>query len=404
MEDRTKINKLLDRFGKAEAVRCNYESVWDEISKHILPDRGDFKTTRTPGVRLDRQTYDDTAKSAARKLASVYFTELTNTSTEWFGLRIKEADFKDIPEVKSYLKESTSIMLDILSSPKHKFPDSMNELLMDYVTYGNACMFITVEKNKLAFRTFHLSQIFVQENFKGQVDTVFRKYKMTIRQAVQEYGEENMSDKVKELIKKEEWDREIEMLHVVMPRVEVVKGSKKPSNLPVASFTVDLSFKHIIRESGFHEMPYVFPRFSKITGELYGTGPGWTALSTIRRLDVLQKNILIGSDYQVRPVTLVNDESVMLPVNIVPGGMIYGEFLDGGRPPITTLPVQSDFRAALEIIQQSQQAINEAFFVDQLTLPKLDRATATEVQTRKSDRLRLLSPQLIRFQSECHYR
>ena len=400
MEERKVIDKLLERFGKAECARSNYETIWDEISKYVLPDRGDFSVTRVPGARLHRQTYDDTAKHAAQKLASLYSSELTNTATDWFGLRILDKEIKDIPEVKSWLKDSTKIMLDILSSPKNKFPDAMSELYLDYVVYGTGCLFITNNKNKLSFRTFHLSQIFILENFEGVVDTVFRKFKITLRQAIQEYGLESLSAKARDLAKKEQWDQELDFLHVAMPRKDFVKGSKKPSNLPIASYYVDLTHKHMVRESGFHEMPYVVPRFSKISGEVYGTGPAWTSLSTIRRLDVMAKDVLIGTSKQGNPTYIANDESVMLPLNIVPGGVVYGEFLDGGRPPITTIPTGADFRAAMQLMDESRQQINEAFFVDQLTLPKLDRATATEVQTRKSDRLRLLGPQLARFQAE----
>ena len=40
----------------------------------------------------------------------------------------------------------------------------------------------------LKFSTRHINEIFITENDKGRIDTVFRKFKITARAAVQQFG------------------------------------------------------------------------------------------------------------------------------------------------------------------------------------------------------------------------
>lgn len=156
----------------------------------------------------------------------------------------------------------------------------------------------------------------------------------------------------------------------------------------------------MLKESGYTEIPYIVGRFTKTSNEVYGYSPTWTSLSTIKRINVLIKQITIGAQLQNNPPKLVNDESTILPQTTVPGAYIYTEFTDSGRPMIQPMITGADFNVAFQLVQQGIQDIKEAFFVDQLVLPELDRATTSEVNTRNTDRLKLLTPQLIRFQAE----
>ena len=48
-----------------------------------------------------------------------------------------------------------------------------------------------MDKKTLRFSTRHISEFYVTEDQYGMVDTVFRKYEIPARQAVQRFGIEN---------------------------------------------------------------------------------------------------------------------------------------------------------------------------------------------------------------------
>ena len=49
-------------------------------------------------------------------------------------------------------------------------------------------------------------------------------------------------------------------------------------NLPFADLVIEVDAKHQVAEAGFHEMPYIVPRWDTSSGEDYGRSPGMIAL------------------------------------------------------------------------------------------------------------------------------
>ena len=69
------------------------------------------------------------------------------------------------------------------------FETEVHEMYVDLVVFGTGCMFVEMdEKDTLRFSTRHISEFYVTEDQFGIVDTVFRKYKIPARQAVQRFG------------------------------------------------------------------------------------------------------------------------------------------------------------------------------------------------------------------------
>ncbi len=49
------------------------------------------------------------------------------------------------------------------------------------------------EEDIVRFSTRHIGEVYISENNKGKVDTVFRKFKLTARAAIMQFGEKNVS-------------------------------------------------------------------------------------------------------------------------------------------------------------------------------------------------------------------
>ena len=107
-------------------------------------------------------------------------------------------------------------------------------------------------------------------------------------------------------------------------------------NMPIASVYVLCKDEIILEESGYEEMPVLAPRWSKASGEVYGRGPGMATLPDVKMLQQMSKTIIKAAQKVVDPPLQLEDDSVILPVRTIPGGLNYRR---AGSEPITPLSI-----------------------------------------------------------------
>ena len=250
----------------------------------------------------------------------------------------------------------------------------------------------------ISFRAISIDEIFIAENADGIVDTVFRSFKMTVRQIVQKWGEKSLSPRIARMYEKKDYDKEVDLLHCVYPREEATKGKKAATMLPVASIYIDEKEKHVLAEGGFDEMPYMVSRWSKAVGEVFGRSPAMTALPDIKMLQEIMKTTIKAAQKVVDPPLLVPDDGVLGPIRTIPGGLNYYRASSGAR--IEPLLTGGNIPISFDMMQDLRDRIRTMFFLDQLQFQGAPRMTATEVVERTERTLRLLGPTLGRLQSE----
>jgi hypothetical protein len=392
---------LVKRKGKLKAQRGTWESHWQDLTNFVLPNDSDFNLKRSKGDKRTTLVYDSTAIHANEMLAAGLHGMLTNPASNWFSLRIKDNDdFSDNAEAKQWLEETTNVILSELSAPAVAFPSHIHEYYLSLCSIGTACMFIgePTKREGISFRAIHIDEIFIAENADGIIDTVFRCFKMSVRQIVQKWGEKSLSPRIQKMYENQEFDKEIELLHCVYPRDDIDKGKKAATMLPVASVYIDEKEKHVLAEGGFDEMPFMVSRWSKTVGEVFGRSPAMTALPDIKMLQEIMKTTIKAAQKVVDPPLLVPDDGVLGPVRTIPGGLNYYRASSGAR--IEPLLTGGNIGLSYEMMNDLRERIRTTFFLDQLQFQGAPRMTATEVVERTERTLRLLGPTLGRLQSE----
>ena len=392
---------LVKRKGKLKAQRGTWESHWQDLTNFVLPNDSDFNLKRSKGDKRTTLVYDSTAIHANEMLAAGLHGMLTNPASNWFSLRIKDNDdFSDNAEAKQWLEETTNVILSELSAPAVAFPSHIHEYYLSLCSIGTACMFIgePSAREGISFRAIHIYEIFIAENADGIIDTVFRSFKMTVRQIVQKWGEKSLSPRIQKMYENQEFDKEVELLHCVYPRDDIDKGKKAATMLPVASVYIDEKEKHVLAEGGFDEMPFMVSRWSKTVGEVFGRSPAMTALPDIKMLQEIMKTTIKAAQKVVDPPLLVPDDGVLGPVRTIPGGLNYYRASSGAR--IEPLLTGGNIGLSYEMMNDLRERIRTTFFLDQLQFQGAPRMTATEVVERTERTLRLLGPTLGRLQSE----
>ncbi|MGE0094535.1 MAG: portal protein [Alphaproteobacteria bacterium] len=394
---------LIRRWEQLAAERVSFESTWQDIADHLLG-RRDVLGARAMvsgagGARRDALLYDGTSMQAADTLAASLHGLVTNPSMRWFALRLEDASLGEDDFARRWLAAAEDLLYDAFAAPSAGHAQACHEFYLDLGAFGTAGMFLGDAPGKgLVFSARALGELAIAEDAAGRVDTVFRRFALTARQARQEWGAE-AGEKVARALAAGRAEERFEFLHAVFPRTERDGARRDGAHMAFASCYVSLADRAVVAEGGFHEMPYLVARWSKDAGETYGRGPGWNALADQKMLHAMSKTVIKAAQKAVDPPLLVADDGVVLPVRTVPGGLNFGR-MDGRGPFIQPLSVPARLDIGFEMMEQRRQAVRAAFHADVLQVMRDPRMTAAQVYEIAGEMMRVMGPVLGRLQAE----
>ena len=388
--------ELKDNLSKLQSKRQTWESHWQEVANYMLPRKSDINVERTRGDKRNVQIFDGTAVHSLELLASSLHGMLTSNANRWFQLRFKEAVLNDSDEAREWLEDATDKMY--IAFQRSNFQTEIFENYHDLIAFGTSCLFIEEDKDDIiAFSARHIKEIYITENQKGFVDTIYRKFKLTAKAALERFGKENVSRDILTKFQKTPFD-DVEIVHVVKPRNIFNPRKLDKQNMPFQSIYMEYENGHIISIGGFREFPYVVPRYLKASNEIYGRSPGMNSLPDVKVLNKMVEVSLKAAQKQVDPPLLVADDAVILPIRTSPGSINY--FRSGSRDTIQPLNIGANNPLGLNMEDQRRNAISRAFHVDQLLIQENRTMTATEVMQRNQEKMKILGPVIGRLQQE----
>lgn len=395
---------LIRRQESLAAERGNLDQLWHEIADLVLPLRADFTHLRQPGEKRAQKIFDGTAGQAAENLAAGLWGLITNAANDWFTLRADLAEEEETAETKLWLDEVTRRMRASFAGNGQRFYARVMELYADLVTFGTGIFYVeeVPETGRIHYSCRHLSECFIAENARDEVDTLFRRFQFTARQAVSRWGE--ACHPALQRAAEKEPDRRFAFLHAVMPReaggMEGRAMSAHDAETPFVSHYVDVEHGLLLASGFYHEFPYQVPRWSTATRGLYGDSPAMLALPDIKMLNAMSKTTIIAAQKSVDPPLLAVDEVAVRGLRTHPGGIIYGGLDENGRRRYEPLQAGGNIGLGLELEEQRREAVRQAFYFSLLLMVQQPNQTATEVLARQEEKLRLMGPHLGRIQAE----
>ena len=388
--------ELKSNLSRLMEQRSTWESHWQECADFMQPRKAEITQDRARGDKRNLQIFDATAIHALELLASSLQGMLTSSANRWFSLRYKEDQLNDIDEAKEWLEDVTDKMYTAFA--RSNFQQEIFEAYHDLITFGTACMMIEGDEDQiLRFSTRHIKELYIQENDKGFIDTVYRRFKIPVHAAVEKFGLENLSLETGKLFKKEPFEK-IELVHVARPRTIYNENKLDKKNMPFQSIYFEFGSGHIIDIGGFKELPYVVPRYLKASTEIYGRSPAMNALPDVKVLNKMVETAMKAAAKQVDPPLLVPDDSMLSPIRMSAGSLNY--YRSGSRDRIEPLNIGQATTVTLNQENQRREAIQKTFHIDQLMISSQRSMTATEVIQRNEEKMRILGPALSRLQSE----
>jgi len=399
----TDAQTLITRFDRLASERATLESNLEQVRELFYPEALPFNRRDTPGQKVHEKVFDSTPEQSAELLAAGLQAILTNPSSKWFNMAPANPSIADDEEAARWLEQSADLMYAVFNSPNTNFAPQQHEKYMDLVTFGNGVMYIADRPGRLPlFSTRPLAECFMSESDEGRIDTVFRKFEMTARNAVAQWGN-GVSDQVKRMADDpQRMDVKGWYLHAVFPRKGFDPNKMDQRNMPFASVYVCLTGKKVIREGGYMEFPYTTPRWMKRAGEVYGRGPGMKALADARMLQRVMKVSIRGVEKMIDPPLIVADDGVMSPLRVTPSGINYvrWDMMSGSTSPIRPLETGGQPNLGDVFMQDIRQRIEAAFYTPLLQFARDPRMTATQVLQITEQVMQTMNPILGRMQVE----
>jgi hypothetical protein len=392
---------IFSRFSGLVRSRAVWESHWEEIAERVLPRSAEFTGHRTQGDKRTAKLYDATAALALERFAAAVESLLTPRGAKWHMVRSSNVELNKDDDVRLWFDQVNDALFHHRYSPKANFSSQFHEGYMSLGAFGTAGLFVDEAPVRgLMYRSIHLADLFIAENEFGMIDTVFRRFEVSARQALRMFDDGDLSTDLSKAAR-EKPDTRVQLLHVVMPRSDRDPSRLDRKNAPWFSGYYEVKTKQLIEEGGFTSNPYIISRYNTGPRETFGRSPAMTILPDIKMINEMSKTVIRAGQKVVDPPLLIADEGVLFPINTNPGKVTFARMDGRSQAPIQPLFTGARVDIGFEMMEQRRKVINDAFLVTLFQiLVETPTMTATEVLQRAQEKGALLAPTVGRQQTE----
>lgn len=391
---------------KTFAHQTIMRAYWQQIAELSYPERANFFGDFPVGIDYYEGSFTSEMSVMRRDMAKQLSAMLRNPNTDWFQLVTRPDDIMEQDEeAERWCEMATSRLRNVIYDPRANFNRAMAESDDDYVAFGNSVVKHTYndDYSGLHFQCLHLRDCAWRENYRGVVDQMFHKMRLSLDQIAEMFGTEHMPEDWLKRMKENPTEKQT-IIAVTMPVERRHKGLPRPDE-GMPYYTLYMTEKEpddrnhrggILKEGFFKHFPYWVRRWMTVSGEDYGRSPcTGVALSDMRVLNRVERALLNGVELKTMPPLIAKDEAVADDFQLVPGQITltddtydkrqHGDVVDQvdiGEP-----------RYAMEYKQDILRRASLAFY-QHLIKPHLPEKpmTATETQERVEIYIREATP------------
>lgn len=384
------------------ARRGVWENHWREVSERVRPNQNLFqRRERVDGDKRQEKVFDSTAMLALPKFAAAVISMAMPANQRYQKLVHGDPSLEKSAAVRRYLDGLTDLLFRVRYAPQANFITQSGEVVLDIGAFGTGILFIDdVLGIGIRYKSFPLAETWIAEDGHGRVDTLYRKFPLTVHQAATMFGLQALPDAMQKAHEKDKTQR-FDFLHVVKPNQD--QDAKRRDYRGMAFWSCYIAFedRHIISEGGYRVFPFAVPRYETAPRECYGRSPAINCLPAIKTLNEQKKTLLRAAQRVVDPPIMLTDDGSLAAFNTRPNALNYGYMGPDGRPLAMPFNSGGKVEIGLELMNAEREAINDAFLVSLFRiLVEEPNMTATEAMLRAQEKGQLLAPTMGRMQSE----
>lgn len=397
-----KARELLGRHSRLKSLRSPFENTWQQIAEVMLPRAALFNgrdtTNNSKGQRRNQRVFDAVPALALDRFAAAVHSLVTPKNQPWHKLTCPDATLGKSLAVQRYYETVTERLFKARYAGN--FDNQAHECYYSLGAFATMGMFIGDTGTGIQYKSVPLWQLCFEENASGVVDSVFREYALTARNAVKEFDPGKLSQAVIRAAEKTP-EQEFKFLDACMPREDIDASRDDYRGMPFVQYTVECESQACVHEEGYRTFPYAVSRYSVTPGEVYGRGPADIVLPDVFMLNDMNKTTMQAAQLVALPPLLTGRDGIGQAVRLTPGAVNHNMVSADGKPMAMPLKTGGDVGLGLEMMDQKRRVIQDAFwntlFMILVDSPSM---TATEAMLRAQEKGALLAPTASRIESE----
>jgi len=387
------IDYLIKKRATLKTLREPWNRQFEILGQYIYARKMQFENETSPGDFLnDGSINDSTASRSLQAMASAIMGSLWKNGGQTFRLKRPEG-ISDNDSNKKFYQQINRALTEAMESEKAGFELAFHESLCEQGAFGTGipAVFEGDYNHPLIYKCWALQNCYISESKDEFVDTIYYDEKLTVEQLAKRYGVNNISEKARQLYEKDPACQDkVTVCVAIEPRTTDDKnGVPYGSNLAMeyASCHFEVEYKHILKESGYAEIPAKASRWYKLASEIYGRSPGMDALPAIVQLNALKEAFVVGVEKKVEPPLFVLDDGSLgaATVDTSAGGLSV--FNMSGRlnsqQPVGTIFDVGELQSVSKAIEDVKMEVMQHFLIDKLyDLNNKTRMTLGEAEIR----------------------
>ena len=394
-------NTLIDHWTLLWSQQANFRNLWNTAAQFVMPAWDNFIGEFSEGVNRNTRIFDSTAITANQRFAAAMEAMLTPRSQVWHKLMAGDEELNDSSAVQQYLDQVNKILFAARYHPEANFASQTDECYMSLGAFGNNALYTDEVPGKcLRYRSMPLSEVCWALNHQGMVDTVYRKFKYSAKQAIQHWGKDAVPLGIAKMFAKSPYT-EVEFLHAIRPNHEWQPDAYGDKGKRFECWYVYLGDRSVIERGSYRTFPVSIGRYRVAPREHYGRGPAVDCLPDIRTANEMVKTGLRIGQKAVDPPLLLAEESILTAFNQRPGAINYGMLTGDGKPLAVPFEAKGNFQVQKELMDDVRATIRDTFLNTLFQiLVENPNMTATEALLRAQEKGELIAPAMGRQQSE----
>lgn len=363
------VQDKLNRLKQLKARKEPWLTFFQLLGEFIHIRKQNFTVAQIPGDFLMREVFDSMGPKSAKTSASALLGMLWPTNARKIQLTRPDV-ISDTFENKDYYDKITRVVHKVLDNPKGRLSNALAEYMLDQVVFGTSGVEpFPDEELGVRYRAWGIKEIHVAEGRAGEVDTIYLQLRFRVQRMVSEYGLDGVSERVRKLYNENRFDDEIDLLVAIEPRIQKT-GTQSNRDLEFESTHIEIESRHVLRESGFDELPIKIGRFVKLLGEEYARSPGMDAIPDILESNAIWESVTIAIEKNLDPPLGVLDDGRLGAGEIDTSAGAINVFNIAGRAgeknPVFPINTVGEIKSTVNLLDKLAQNIADHFFIDRL--------------------------------------
>jgi hypothetical protein len=328
-------------------------------------------------------------------------------------LTISDLELAENHDVKVWLEGVRRDILRVLA--ESNFYPCLGMFFGDEAVFATSSMMLIPDtEDVLRCFVFPVGSYCIGTLGSGRVRVFGRRFRMTVRQLVERFGIDAVSQGVRTAWYKGITEQWIDVAHAITPSTDVEgyygMGPRKPfyecyweecSTKEQAERVEDV----MLEETLLSDFPIIAGRWELTGDDVYGTmSPGMLALPDVKQLQEMTRYANNAMAAVVKPPLQHPAGLANTQISLVPGDSNEVVNTEGGGQIKPILDVNPHLGDLLAYIQQIEQRIATAFYRDLFRMliddARNQRATATEIEQKSREKLSVLGPVLERHNDD----